>query len=80
MSFYSVKPKWKEAPNWANWLVMGRNHCWWWHREEPMINKDLGFWRGIGSHIRKTRSHHVAWEFTKEQRPELRPSYKRNNK
>ena len=80
MSFDSYKPQWKDAPKWANWLVMGSNKTWWWHKEEPLINFTLGFWRGVGSHIKRTRTYQMSWEYTKEQRPELRPSYKKNRK
>lgn len=33
-----MKPDWKDAPEWANWLVMDFCGNWWWHEMEPRYN------------------------------------------
>ena len=33
-----MKPDWKDAPDWANWLAMDDYGTWYWHEEKP-------FWR-----------------------------------
>lgn len=33
-----MKPDWKDAPEWANWLAMDYNHEWFWHENEPFID------------------------------------------
>jgi hypothetical protein len=40
-----MKPDWKDAPKWANYLVMEPNGTWWWFQEKPMFfNKREGVW------------------------------------
>jgi len=29
------KPSWKDAPEWALWLAMDQDGCWWWYRHKP---------------------------------------------
>lgn len=34
----NIKPDWKDAPEWANYVAMDDNSRWWWYEKEP-------FWR-----------------------------------
>jgi ATP-dependent phosphoenolpyruvate carboxykinase len=31
-----MKPDWKNAPEWANWLAMDRNGEWYWYESKPV--------------------------------------------
>ena len=30
-----MKPDWKDAPEWAGWLVMDGDRYWFWHEHKP---------------------------------------------
>lgn len=30
-----MKPDWKDAPEWAQWLALDENGQWCWHEEKP---------------------------------------------
>lgn len=30
-----MKPDWKDAPEWAQWLAMDSSGLWYWHESEP---------------------------------------------
>ena len=30
-----MKPNWKDAPDWANWLAMNEDGAWTWFEEKP---------------------------------------------
>lgn len=31
-----MKPSWKNAPEWANYLVRGSDGLYWWHENKPI--------------------------------------------
>ena len=35
-----MKPDWKDAPEWANWLAMDDFGAWCWHEEKPWWRHD----------------------------------------
>lgn len=35
-----MKPDWKDAPEWANWLAMDDDDCWFWYENKPYLIKD----------------------------------------
>lgn len=40
-----MKPDWKDAPDWANWLVMDEVGTYWWYENKPMFFVyNPGFW------------------------------------
>jgi hypothetical protein len=54
-----MKPSWKDAPEWANWLAMDRDGTWYWYQNRP--NKVIdGFWPSEG-----------RWEFCDTETLEL---------
>lgn len=62
-----MKPDWKDAPEWANWLAQDGNGAWWWYEDKPLtINGEI-VWKPNG----KCREAQVClqWQDTLEQRP-----------
>ena len=41
-----MKPDWKDAPAWANWLAMDSDGEWYWYALEPSIME--GVWDAVG--------------------------------
>ena len=33
-----MKPNWKDAPEWANWLAMDLGGYWWWYEYKPKFS------------------------------------------
>ena len=60
-----MKPDWKEAPVWANYLAMDQNGDWFWYEGEPWAG--VICWHGEGRHAlaRDTDD----WANSKEARP-----------
>lgn len=40
-----MKPDWKDAPEWAQWLAMDGDGVWYWHQCQPEWEDSLGEWR-----------------------------------
>ena len=38
-----MKPDWKDAPEWAQWLAMDRDGKWTWFEDEPIAG-DWNIW------------------------------------
>ena len=63
-----MKPDWKDAPRWANWLIMDNAGNWIWTEKEPWVSSNYGFWCWEGKWERvKTSSY--EWRRSKERRP-----------
>jgi hypothetical protein len=63
-----VKPDWKDAPEWANYLAMDDNDEWYWHEYDPFFRGP--FWKArMGRYERCNNNPH--WTETKEARPAL---------
>ena len=66
-----MKPDWKDAPEWAQWLAMDRDGKWTWFEDEPIAG-DWDIWcnptRGMwdDAEIRPI----YEWRETLESRPE----------
>lgn len=42
---HQIRPDWKDAPAWANWLTCGYSGSWVWHSDEPIFEEqDGGEW------------------------------------
>jgi hypothetical protein len=39
-----MKPDWKDAPPWANWLAMDDGGTWFWYELEPAWSYSSGEW------------------------------------
>lgn len=64
-----MKPDWKEAPEWANWLAQDSDGKWW-HEYEPDYNRSTGYWVSEGQMDNAFPIYLVARE-TLEKRPKL---------
>lgn len=60
------KPDWKDAPEWANWLVQGRDSAWYWFENVPEVHY-LGGWVATGRN--RNASTPSDWQDTRESRP-----------
>lgn len=60
-----MKPDWKDAPEWANWLAMDKDGAWYWYEEMP--NERAGYeWR---PQSRFERIEFPNWRKSLEARP-----------
>ena len=61
-----MKPDWKDAPKWANYLVMDSDREWIWYEHEPILRGS--YWMVTkGSFCYAGTEPH--WTATKEARP-----------
>lgn len=61
-----MKPEWKDAPEWANYLAMDRDRCWFWFEFEPVAEMSI-WYQPIG--LTQLASRGPEWEQTLEARP-----------
>lgn len=59
-----MKPDWKDAPEWANWLAMDSDGGWWWHEKKPESNSFVFYSRA------RYELAETYWQDTLEQRQE----------
>lgn len=62
-----MKPDWKDAPEWANWLAMDLNGMWRWHDSEPVSLID-GWFSDSGRSLYAGES--GTWRSALERRPQ----------
>ena len=59
------KPRWEDAPEWAQWLAMDEDGDWYWYEKEPEPG-----WKSWAPRKGKTTvAGETDWEKTLEQRP-----------
>lgn len=68
-----MKPKWEDAPEWANYLAVDFDGIWWWFENEPYneddsINGDGGIWIPRGGMVEQAELS-IDWEDSLEKRP-----------
>lgn len=62
-----MKPDWKDAPEWANWLAMDEDGYWYWYELEPSPEPVLRAWIvKEGSRFGNTGHTEIPWLHTKE--------------
>ena len=64
-----MKPEWKNAPEWAQWLAQDFNGAWVWYATKP-ITMENGFWyasKWAGDPIHTDPN--PDWRDTLEERP-----------
>lgn len=64
-----MKPDWKDAPEWAQWLAMDEDGMWGWYEIEPRISSTNDFWfspKGKSSFVKISE-----WKKTLEQRQKI---------
>ena len=62
-----MKPDWKDAPEWANWLAKDEQDDWCWYEIEPIPDVG-GWWWSSGSH-QYCDLHADDWKDSLEKRP-----------
>jgi hypothetical protein len=67
-----MKPDWKDAPEWANWLAMDANGTWHYYEHEPeiSINPNIEVWQAKGMY-RRVFKRFKNWQSTREKRPKI---------
>ena len=64
-----MKPDWKDAPEWAQWLAMDANGQWAWHENRPLIRGTIKpateYWTSKGGKQYLA----TGWIFSLERRP-----------
>ena len=73
-----MKPDWKDAPEWANWLAMYEDGTWFWFKDEPYESADCGLlggcwdpidWPGVMEKAGETPHDFCIWWQSLEKRP-----------
>jgi hypothetical protein len=64
-----VKPDWKDAPEWANWLAMDEDGSWYWYESEPEANTYLQAWLDKPDTKLLQAGDVYRWTETKEAKP-----------
>lgn len=66
-----MKPDWKGAPKWANWLAMDKNGEWYWYKNKP--EAEARRWCSDTTYERIYAL--PGWQDTLEERPKPEPRY-----
>jgi hypothetical protein len=62
-----MKPDWKDAPDWANWLAMDDDGEWYWYSIEPHLADDC--WVSDASKL-SYAGRQVRWDLSLSERPQ----------
>lgn len=62
-----MKPDWKDAPEWAQWLAMDKNGDWYWYENKPILRNVT--WKIDGGHVKEAIPCISMWDKSLEQRP-----------
>ena len=68
-----MKPDWKTAPEWANYLACDYNGRWYWYELEPQIVVSCNLWASFHvkwSFICESGTVNEKWKESLEKRPE----------
>ena len=68
----SLKPSWKTAPEWAQYLAQDGDGTWYWYEHRPSLSSDLTrVWARKDATSRQYRAPEdtKAWRETLERRP-----------
>lgn len=52
-----MKPSWDDAPEWANWLAVDGDGCWYWYEEKPVWEDHSESWREESENGRIKEAH-----------------------
>lgn len=64
-----MKPDWKHAPCWANYLAKNLDGRWWWHEKFPDVINERGEWISNGAAQREDLGDGIWWSDSVEKRP-----------
>lgn len=63
-----MKPDWKDAPEWANYLAMGPDGIWWWYEFKP-YKSGFGLFMEMSGRPERIINEEFDWENSLEERP-----------
>ena len=63
-----MKPDWKDAPEWANYVAQDRDGYWCWYESHPHLPKDSDEWTAQGRSEYAVEPNH--WKESLEKRPD----------
>jgi hypothetical protein len=63
-----MKPNWKDAPEWANWLAQDEYGYWFWYEYRPEPQPD-GCWVHLDGKAKRALQKNPGWVSTIEERP-----------
>ncbi len=63
-----MKPSWKDAPDWAQWLAMDEDGQWHWYSDKPYYSDSWCMWNTEKQYEKCNDV--VSWERTLQERPE----------
>lgn len=66
-----MKPDWKDAPDWANWLAQDEDGSWWWFWDKPYLHPSYPGWSYDEGNFKRAGHSAVGdWTNSLEARPE----------
>ncbi len=65
-----MKPDWKDAPEWAEWLAMDEDGEWFWFKSRPRLNKQGNVWFTDDNDYKYAGKNDLHHRDSLEQRPE----------
>lgn len=63
-----MKPDWKDAPEWAQWLAQDKDGRWFWYQNKPALLDDC--WDLVGANYEECDPQNTEWTNTLEKKPE----------
>ena len=63
-----MKPRWEDAPEWANWLAMDADGGWFWYENEPAPIPQA-VWSAPEGRQKLAAREENEWGSSKESRP-----------
>lgn len=67
-----MKPDWKDAPEWAQYVAMDSDGCWFWYECKPF--RSAFEWHRQDNTKSKAFEQLVDWQDTLQERPERMPN------
>jgi hypothetical protein len=64
-----MKPDWKDAPDWANWLSRDEDGGWWWYEIKPCLSMSRREWVNNGGKVEAHTGPNDIWYNSAEERP-----------
>lgn len=62
-----MKPDWKDAPSWANWLARDKDGNWFWYESTPEVIAQI--WHSRYGRVEVAARKETLWTETLEGRP-----------
>lgn len=69
-----MKPNWKDAPEWAQYLAQDSDGSWYWYEQKP--EHDFTWWKPVNVSKFQTAEISSDWQDSLEKRPERKQERK----